>query len=99
MFELLISLVLVAVAFGGFVTARRFVRDRLRYVDAVQRSSSPWLAGIGTTLAALPVVWILPVVGLGTAVMLGASVGLGVARGLSDIRRLDGGGWSSLPRM
>ncbi len=62
MLGLLVTLVIVAVTYGSFAAARRFVRDRLRYVDSVQRSSSPWIAGAATTLVALPVVWILPIV-------------------------------------
>ncbi len=99
MIGLLITLALVAVNVAGFAAARRFVRDRLRYVDSVQRPATPWIAAAGTALAALPIVWLLPFVGTGAAIVVGASVGFGVARGLADIRRVSGASWSSLPRI
>ena len=75
-----------AASIGGFTVARRFVRDRLRYVDAAHKSTTPWLAAGATVVAAAPVVWILPVVGAGTAFLVGASVGLGVKKGSTDTR-------------
>src|SRR2546428_11694600 len=39
---------------GGFVSARNFVRRRLRYVDAVQRPAAPVVAGLAATAIALP---------------------------------------------
>jgi hypothetical protein len=46
---------------------RRFVRDRLRYVDAVRKGLAPWLAGGAALLVAAPVMAVLPIVGAGTA--------------------------------
>jgi hypothetical protein len=71
----------------GYMQSRRFVRTRLRYVDAIQRRLAPWLAGIGAALIATPLVWILPVVGVGTALLFGAAVGAGVAHGARDVRQ------------
>lgn len=100
MFELISVFALGALVYGSFVSARRFVRERLRFVDAAQRRSAPWVAGGLTTLVLLPVVALLPVVGAGTALLLGVSVGMGVARGAADVRRRDGGaGWTPLPRL
>jgi hypothetical protein len=65
---------------GGFVMARRFVRRRLRYVDAVQRPAVPLLAGLAATAVALPVA-LLPVVTVGAAVAFGVGVAGGVASG------------------
>lgn len=79
-----------AVTAGGYLNVRRFVRERLRFVEAAQRTAAPWIAGVGTALLAAPVVWLLPLVGTGTALALGAGVGLGVAHGARDVRRLDG---------
>lgn len=100
MFELIGVLALGALVYGTYASARRFVRERLRFVDAVQKRVAPWVAGGVTTLLLLPIVGLLPFVGLGTAVLLGIGVGMGVARGAADVRRRDGGaGWTPLPRL
>jgi len=75
----------------GFVGTRDFVRDRLRFVDAVQKRSAPFVAGTGAALVAAPVAWLLPVVGGGSALVFGAAVGLGVVRGRKSHPRLPGG--------
>ena len=101
MFELLGVMALGALVYGSYSATRRFVRDRLRYVDAAQKRFAPWMAGLATATVLLPVTWILPFVGFGTAVLLGAGVGFGVSRGAADVRRRNdgGGGWSALPRL
>lgn len=89
----MIELLLLGAAAGGigagYVRVRRFVRDRLRFVDAVQRPAAPVLAGVVGALAAAPVVWLLPVVGGGTALLFGAGLGLAVRHGARDVRRGD----------
>jgi len=88
----LISTGLLAVgAIMGYGTARRFVRDRLRYVESAHKPSVPVIVGIVAFLLAVPIVnviSILPLVHLGgvAAIALGASVGLGVRAGTKDIR-------------
>lgn len=93
----MIELLILGAAAGGigagYVSVRRFVRERLRFVDAVQRPAAPALAGAAAAVLAVPVVWLLPVVGAGTAVLFGAGVGLAVSHGAKDIRR----GQRSLP--
>ncbi|HEX6534785.1 MAG TPA: hypothetical protein VF041_09305 [Gemmatimonadaceae bacterium] len=76
-----------AVVLLGYVNSRHFVRTRLRYVDAMQRWMTPWIAGAGAALVAAPVAWLLPLVGAGTAVLFGLAVGTGVAHGARDARR------------
>ena len=76
---------IVAIVLHG--STRRFVRNRLRYVDVVQKGIAPWLAGglafgLGALLAP-----VLPLVGLGTALTAGFAVGSGVAAGARDIRQ------------
>lgn len=87
----MIELIGLAITFGatlaGHVGARRFVRERLRFVDAVQRRRAPWIAGGVALLIAAPIAWALPVVGLTSAVLFGAAVGTGVAYGARDVRR------------
>ena len=88
--ELLALSVTGASTAAGYVFSRRFVKERLRFVDAIQRRPAPFIAGAAATAVAAPVVWLLPLVGTGTALLFGAGVGLGVARGAKDTRR--GGG-------
>lgn len=83
-----ISLVLsLAASWVGYGAARRFVRERLRYVESALTPGAPILAAVVTALLAAPLVAILPVVGGGTAIALGISVGLGVRAGASDVKR------------
>ncbi|MDP9179166.1 MAG: hypothetical protein M3O61_15935 [Gemmatimonadota bacterium] len=93
MISLLIALVAVVLGYSG---ARKFVRDRLRYVDGAQKGTAPIVAGIVTFLIALPVVWLLPLVGTGTAIAFALSVATGVAVGARDIKS---GNYTSLPRV
>lgn len=83
--------VTVAAAVAGYVNTRRFVRHRLRYVDAVQRTVAPFVAGAAASLVAAPIVWLVPVLGLGTALLFGFAVGTGVAHGARDVRRSGAG--------
>ncbi|AMW05666.1 hypothetical protein [Gemmatimonas phototrophica] len=76
---------LVAIVLHG--TTRKFVRNRLRYVDAVQKSLAPWLAGGAAFLVGSAAVGVLPIVGLGTALTAALAVGSGVAAGARDIRQ------------
>ena len=92
MITLLIALTAVVLGYSG---ARKFVRDRLRYVDGAQKGTAPIVAGIVAFLIALPVVWLLPLVGMGTAIAFAISVATGVAVGARDIKS---GNYTSLPR-
>ena len=75
------------ITLAGFVVSQRFVENRLRYVDAVQRPYAPLLAGVIATVVAMPIVGLLPIVGIGTAILFGVSVFAGVASGAREIRR------------
>ncbi|HEX9483805.1 MAG TPA: hypothetical protein VF929_04465 [Gemmatimonadaceae bacterium] len=75
-----------ALAILAYAQARNFVTRRLRYVDAVQSTLAPWIAGALTAVVAIPLAAFLPLVGTGTALTLGLSVGLGVASGARDVR-------------
>ena len=94
MIGLIVILVAGAAAFFGFRETRRFVRRRLRYIDAVHSLRAPFIAGAAATLLAGPVVLLLPLVGAGTAVLFGVGVGTGFAAGAKDIHR----GYKQLPR-
>jgi hypothetical protein len=81
--------------YATYVKTRSFVRERLRFVDAAQRPSAPWIAGIGVSLVALPVfgglLAFLPAVGGATALALGATVGAAVRSGQKQVKLLSGG--------
>lgn len=83
-------IVIGVLAVAGFIQTRRFVRNRLRYVDGVQNPAVPIVVGTAVTLLAAPVVWILPFVGAGTALGLGIGAGIGAWAGAKDVRRLPG---------
>lgn len=74
----------------AYLQSRKFVRARLRYVDAVEKPGAPIIAGTVAALAAGPIAALLPIIGLGSAVIFGAGVGLGVHDGARDIKRLPG---------
>lgn len=86
MFEFISIGLAAAVAITGYTQSRRFVRNRLRFVDRVQSSGVPVLAGAAAAFVAFPITWIVPLVGLGTAALFGIGVGAGVAHGRGDIR-------------
>lgn len=84
---LMISLIIaLAVAFFGYSTARRFVRDRLRFVEAAQRGSAPFIAGGGALLLGAIVALLVPGIGTGTAITFALAIGGGVAAGARDVR-------------
>ncbi len=70
-------LVSAAALGGGFAWTKGFVRNRLRFVDAVHTRPAPWIAGGVAALIATPFT-LLPVITGLTAVALGVGVGLGV---------------------
>lgn len=92
MFTLFVSLAILGVgALMGYGTARRFVRDRLRYVDGAHKPAIPLAVGFVTFLLAIPVaniLSILPLVhlGVGAAITMGLSVGMGVSAGSKDVK-------------
>ncbi len=90
MIELLILGAAVGGIGAGYVKVRRFVRKRLRFVEAVQGRAAPVAVGAVAALAAAPVVWLLPVVGGGTALVFGAGMGLAVRHGARDARKENG---------
>lgn len=84
----LVALVLtVAAVAAGYALSRRFVRERLRFVDAVQRGTAPWIAAAAALVVGALAALVLPFVGAGAAVSFAVAVGLGVAAGARDVRR------------
>ena len=86
MLTMIALLIALTAGFVGYAQSRRFVSSRLRFVDAAQSRLMPILAGIGATILAMPVVFLLPIVGAGTALALGLGVGAGAAVGAKDVR-------------
>ena len=91
MIELIVLGLAAASIVAGHVKTRSFVRERLRFVDAVYRPAAPFVAGTAAAVAAAPLAWLMPFVGGGTAVVFGAAIGYGVARGRRDLRQLPPG--------
>jgi hypothetical protein len=86
MFLMISLLIALAVAIFGFSAARRFVRDKLRFVDAAQRTSAPFIAGGGALLIGAVLALLIPGVGTGTALAFALAIGTGVAAGARDVR-------------
>jgi hypothetical protein len=74
----------------GYFQSRRFVRNKLRFVDKAQRPVAPVVAGAAAALLAAPLVWVLPFVGGWTAALFGVGIGAGVRQGQKDVKRLPG---------
>jgi hypothetical protein len=94
MWGLIVLGVTLAISWLSYGTARRFVRERLRYVEGALRPGAAIIAGIVAAIVAAPVVGLLhvvPIVGSlvtgGTALVFGLSVGLGVRSGAQDVKR------------
>ena len=85
------GLIGLAISFGaswfGYSAARRFVRERLRYVDAAHSPGAAIMAGLIAAIVASPVAGILPLIGPGTAIVFGIGTGLGARAGASDVKR------------
>ena len=87
MFELLAVAIAGGAGVFGHLKSRTFVRKRLRFTDWIEKPGLGLAAGVGATVVAAPIVWVLPVVGAGTALAIGAGVGTGVAAGAKEARR------------
>lgn len=72
--------ILLGAGVGGFVLARDFVRNRLRFVDGVQHPLLPLAAGIGAAVVAWPAA-LLPVITTATAAGFGLGAGMGTRSG------------------
>lgn len=86
MFGILSLAISLGAVWFGYGTARRFVRERLRYVDGALSGGAAIAAGVGAALVAWPIAWLLPLISGGTALAFGLAVGLGTRAGASDIK-------------
>jgi hypothetical protein len=73
---------------AGYLMARSFVRNRLRFVDAIQSGWAPLVAGAVAFIFAWPLA-LLPLVSVAPAIMFGIGTGLGTASGARMVRRAD----------
>jgi len=93
MFETLgmfLWLVITGVAsIGGYIGMKRFVRDRLRYVEGIHKRPLPLIAGVAAAAIAVPLT-VLPVINMGTALLFGIGVATGASSGRRDLKRLPG---------
>jgi hypothetical protein len=85
----MLQMILAAVAgIAGYVVARNFVRNRLRFVDAIHSPWAPLTAGILAFAFAWPLA-LLPLVSVAPAAVFGLGAGLGTAKGAKLVRRAD----------
>ena len=85
MLQLLLT---VSAGLAGYFLARNFVRNRLRFVDAIHSGWAPLVAGTLAFAFAWPVA-LLPLVSVAPAIMFGVGTGLGTATGARIVRRGD----------
>lgn len=79
------TLIFFGAGVGGFLGARSFVRDRLRYVDAIQSPLAPIVAGVGAALVAWPLA-ALPFITTATSAIFGLGAGFGTRSGAKAIQ-------------
>ncbi|MEX0891124.1 MAG: hypothetical protein WEB88_03060 [Gemmatimonadota bacterium] len=82
----------IAAGAGGYAATRKFVTNRLRYVDDIKHPAAPLVAAGVATAAALPLA-ILPIITVGTVMVFGGAVGIGTFAGVQTLRKEDAG-WS-----
>lgn len=88
MIEIIVLAAAGAATVIGYLKTRRFVRERLRFVDSAHWRGAPIVAGVAAALLAAPVVWLLPYIGAGSALVFGLGVAGGVRAGARDHERL-----------
>ena len=84
---MLTLLVYIGACIGGFVLARNFVVNRLRFVDAIRSPLFPWIAGFGAALITWPLA-ALPIITTSVSALFGLGTGLGTR---SAVRQLKSG--------
>ncbi len=86
MFTMIAFIIATIAAIFGYSAAKKFVRDRLRFVDGAHKPTTPIIAGIGAYIIAMIVVGLLPIVGIGTAIAFALSVAFGAAAGSREVK-------------
>lgn len=82
-------IVALGTSWFGYSATRRFVRDRLRYVDGAQKPGAAIVAAVVGAIALSPAVLLLPafLATSLTAIGFGLGVGLGARAGAVDVKR------------
>jgi hypothetical protein len=81
MIGLLVGAAIYAASFaGGFIPTKRFVKNKLRYVDAAQKPGTAVAAGVIGTAAGIAIA-ALPIITVPMGVLFGIGVGTGWAGG------------------
>lgn len=86
----------VSAGLGAFLFSRSFVRQRLRFVDAVRSPFAPLLAGAAGFIVMLPLA-ALPWISLMTAAVVGIAAGAGTSSGVKSIGRWEASRGRLLP--
>jgi hypothetical protein len=86
MLQILLTL---AAGVAGYLMARIFVRNRLRFVDAIHARWVPFVAGTLAFILTWPLA-LLPALSAAPAVVFGIGIGLGTAKGAKLVRRGEG---------
>jgi hypothetical protein len=86
MFHILLT---TAVGVVGYLLARNFVRNRLRFVDAVQTPWAPLAAGTLAFVLTWPLA-LLPLLSAAPGVIFAVGIGFGTLSGARMIRRDEG---------
>lgn len=81
-------LLTLAAGIGGYLLARNFVRNRLRFVDSAQSIFAPPIAGLLAAALAWPLA-LLPAVTIWTAIVFGIGAAFGTSSARRIIRRAD----------
>lgn len=87
MFGVLSLVITAAAGLFMFGLAREFVRNKLRFVDAVKSPIAPWIVGFGVLMVMSPIAALLPFVTGFTAAIAGLASGLGTASGVKALKR------------
>lgn len=82
---MLTMLIYIGATIGGFVIARNFVVNRLRFVDAARSPLFPWIAGIGAALITWPLA-ALPLITTSVSALFGLGTGLGTRSGVRQLK-------------
>jgi hypothetical protein len=78
-------LIYAAATIGGFVLARNFVVNRLRFVDAARSPLFPWIAGFGAAIVTWPLA-ALPIITTFVSALFGLGTGLGTRSGVRQLK-------------
>jgi hypothetical protein len=94
LWDIIVLGVTFAASWLSYGTARRFVRERLRYVEGALTPGAAIAAGFIAAVVMVPIVGVLHIipligslVGGGTALAVGIGVGMGARSGAQDVKR------------